>query len=110
MTTPSSVTDDAASDARWPPLSSRALRWVAALDRQIERLDHRDQARFMSITNALELQFEAGATPSVVRLLLRALLAAAKDSLVAPTALGIDDDPDRIYDKIAPRRRGRGLR
>jgi len=107
MTTPPDVHDDAAPEQHWPPLSRRAIRWVVALEREIERVDHRNQTQFMSITNALEVQFERGAVPAVVRLLLRAFLVMAKESLVAPTAFGIDDDADRIYASIEPKRRGR---
>jgi len=108
MTTPNGITDDT-HEERWPPFSRKPLRWVAALDKEIERIDHRDHVRFISITNALEVQFEQGAAPAVVRLLLRALLATARDSRVAPTAFGIDDDADRILASIEPgRRRSRG--
>ena len=88
----------------------RAIRWVAALDKRFERIDHRYHRQFISITNALEIQFEEGAVPAAVRLLLGALLATAKASLVAPTAFGLDDDADRIYASIAPKRRGRRAR
>jgi hypothetical protein len=95
---------------RWSPLPTRALRWAATLDKQIERIDHRYQAQFMSIVNALEVQFETGAVPVAVRLLLAALLATAKEARVAPCALGLDDDVDRIFAAVAPKRRSGGTR
>lgn len=101
---------DTAAAERWPPWNRSALRWVAALEERIARLDHRYHRSFISITNALEIQFEEGAVPAAVRLLLGALLATAKESLVAPTAFGLDDDPDRIYAAIAPKRRRRTTR
>ena len=101
---------DATPEERWPPLCTRPLRWVAALDRQIERIDHRYQAQFISITNALEVHFETGAVPAAVRLLIEALLATAKEARVAPCALGLDDDVGRIYASIVPKRRRGGAR
>jgi hypothetical protein len=88
----------------------RAIRWAAALDKRFERIDHRHHRQFSSIVNALEIQFEEGAVPAAVRLLLGALLATAKEALVAPTAFGLDDDADRICVSLAPKRPGRGAR
>lgn len=97
-------------DARWPEWHRPALRWVAALDARLEQLGHPFHRSFGSIINALEIQFEEGASPAAVRHLLRAFLATAHAARVAPTAFGLDDDPDLILGSIAPKRGARGGR
>jgi hypothetical protein len=99
-------TDDGVEE-RWPFWNRSALRWVGALEKRIIAIGHPYQRSFISITNALEIQFEEGAVPAAVRLLLKALLATTKASLVAPAALGLDGDADAIYDSIKPKRRRR---
>jgi hypothetical protein len=59
----------------------------------------------MSLTNALEFQFEAGAVPSVVHHLLLALFAFARAVGVSPEDLGISYDADEVLDLVRPKRR-----
>jgi hypothetical protein len=94
-------------EPRWPMIHRPALRWVAQLDRRIRRLDHPEQGAFMSLTNALEYQFEAGAIPEVVHHLLRALFAFASAMGVSPADLGTSCDPGEVLDLIRPRPRQR---
>jgi hypothetical protein len=84
-----------------------ALRWVAKVDQCIRRLDRPDQGAFMSLTNALEFQFEAGAVPSVVHHLLHALFAFARAVGVSPLDLGTSYDPDEVLGLIRPKPRRR---
>ena|ERR1022692_3593100 len=107
MTAP---TEDDAAEHPWPPWHRPALRWVAALDDRIQQIEHHQQRSFLSIANALEIQFEEGAVPAAVRHLLRAFLETARSARVAPTALGLEDDPESIFKTIAPKARGRGTR
>jgi hypothetical protein len=57
----------------------------------------------MSLTNALEYQFEAGAVPSVVHRLLEALFEFARAAGVSPDDLGTTYDPGHVVDQIHPK-------
>jgi hypothetical protein len=61
----------------------------------------------MSLTNALEFQFEAGAVPSVVHHLLEALFEFARAVGVSPDDLGTRYDPGEVLDLIRPKSRRR---
>lgn len=62
----------------------------------------------MSLTNALEHQFEAGADPQTVLHLLRALIAFAAAVDLEPGELDIPPDAEEVVRSLAPRQsRGR---
>ncbi len=88
---------------RWQRWHEPGLEWMKKLERKIGRLDHPEQGGFMSLTNALLYQLEAGADPETVRHLLAALLAFARSAGVSPADLGLIDDPDRLLEKLEPR-------
>jgi len=70
--------------------------------RQITPLLH---TPLMSLTNALEFQFEAGAVPSVVHHLLQALFEFARAVGVSPGDLGTSYDPGEVLALICPKAR-----
>ncbi len=88
---------------RWPILHAAGLRWVGKVERAVERLDHPEQGAFVSITNALEFHFEAGADPQTVRHLVHALLAFTRAVDLDPKALGVPEDPDAFVASLAPK-------
>lgn len=91
---------------RWPILHAAGLRWVSKVERAVERLDHPEQGAFVSLTNALEFHFEAGADPTTVRHLVHALLAFTRAVGLDPKALGVPEDPDAFVASLAPRSKG----
>lgn len=93
---------------RWTPFHGPAMRWARRLDRAIQRLGPPRQVCFVSIANAIEVQFEEGADPDTLRHLLRALLRYTAAEGVSPGALKLTDtDPDSIMASLAPKRRSR---
>ena len=97
-------------EPRWPAVHRPGLRWIADVDQRIRSLDRPDQGTFMSLTNALEFQFEAGAVPLVVHHLLLALFTYAREVGVSEAELGTSDDPDAVLAVIRPKPRGRAPR
>lgn len=91
---------------RWPILHPAGLRWVGKVERAVERLDHPEQGAFVSLTNALEFHFEAGADPATVRHLVHALLAFTRAVGLDPKALGVPEDPDAFVASLAPKVKG----
>ena len=61
----------------------------------------------MSLTNALEFQFEVGAVPSVVHHLLEALFDFARAVGASPDDLGTRYEADEVLDRIRPKPRQR---
>lgn len=90
-------------EPRWPRVHRPGLRWIANIDDRIRSLDRPDQGTFMSLTNALEYQFEVGAVPSVLRHLLEALFEFARAVAVSPDDLGTTYDPGDVVEQIRPK-------
>ena len=91
---------------RWRAFHNPGLSLCRKVDRAVARLDHPEQGTFASLTNALEYQFEQGADPDTVRYLLHALLAFTRSVDLEPAALGLAENPDEDFARIAPKRRG----
>ena len=97
-------------DDRWKDCHRAGLTLCRKVDRAIARMGHPDQGAFSALTNALEVQFEQGADPETVRLLLHALLAFTRSAGLSPAALGLADDAEAELARLAPKRRGGATR
>ena len=98
------IGDDHVMSARWPPGYERGYRWIRKVETAIRRLKHPDQGIFVSIINAIELQFDDGADTETLRHLIAALLRFARAVRVEPTSIHLPVDPAEAVDAIAPRR------
>jgi len=80
---------------------------ISGIERSLKRLDLDCQAQFISVTNALEVQFESGdPQPIVVRLLSDALLTVAEARGVDVKKMQLSKKLDRLNDRIKQRRPG----
>lgn len=91
--------------SRWRMMNGPGLALCRKVDRVVARIDHPERGTFASLTNALEYQLEQGADPETVRHLLRALLAFTRSAGLAPQDLGLAEDADADFARIAPKRR-----
>ena len=77
---------------------------ISGIERSLKRLDLDCQAQFISVTNALEVQFESGdPLPTVVRLLSDALLTVAEARGVDVKKMQLAKKLDRLNDRIRQR-------
>ena len=88
---------------RWPRYHKPALRWTERVQRAIVARDHPDGGACAAILNAIEYQFENGADPETVRLLLVTLANFASSCGISPTNIGMDPDPATTLAKLHPR-------
>lgn len=94
-------------DDRWKDCHRAGLSLCRKVDRAIARMAHPEQGAFSALTNALEVQFEQGADAVTVRHLLRALVAFTRSAGLEPGDLGLADDADHDFERLAPKQRGR---
>ena len=87
---------------RWPTSHKPALRWIGRVEHALAAHGHPDHGAFIAITNAIEYQFENGADPETVRLLLAALAQFASSCGISPAAIGLDPEPAATLAKLAP--------
>ncbi len=87
---------------RWPTFHKPALRWTERVERTIVARDHPDGGACAAILNAIEYQFEHGADPETVRLLLVALAHYTSSCGISPAAIGLDSDPAATLAKLVP--------
>ena len=92
---------------RWKDCHRAGLSLCRKVDRAIARMDHPEQGALSALTNALEFQFEQGADAETVRHLLRALVAFTRSAGLEPSDLGLADDADQEFERLAPKQRGR---
>ena len=87
---------------RWPTLSNPGLRWIGRVERNIAARDHPDHVAFAAIINAIQYQFENGADPGTVGLLLGALAQFASSCGISPEAVGLDADTETTLTRLSP--------
>jgi len=90
---------------RWPSMYDRGLRWAHRTEKKVMSLGHPDQGTMVSIINAIEYQFEAGAYPATLHHLLAALLAQASSCTMPLSKLGLDRTPEHILENLHPQTR-----
>ena len=90
--------------ARWPTFHKPALAWIKRVERAIEAREPDAPGPYMAITNAIEHHFEIGADRETVRCLIAALTAYTKSCGVEPSGIEINGSPDRILDRLHPRK------
>jgi hypothetical protein len=79
----------------------KAFGLVSSIERSILRLHLDNQAQFVALTNAIEVQLESGQPdPQVVRLLGRALLTLADVRGVDRNKLKLDHKIDKLQDRV----------
>ena len=80
---------------------------ISGIERSLKRLDLDCQAQFISVTNALEVQFESGDPhPKVVRLLSDALLTVAEARGVDIKNMKLAEKLDALNDRIKRPKQG----
>lgn len=89
---------------RWPTFYKPGLRWIGRVERRIEARYHPDNGAFAAIINAIQYQFENGADPGTVGLLLGALAQFTSSCGISPEAVGLDADPQTILTRLSPGR------
>ena len=87
---------------RWPGFYEPALEWIKEVEAAVVNLRSPERGTFLSVTNALEYQFEQGADPETVRHLLRALLAFARAAGHQPSDLGLPDHAEATLASLSP--------
>lgn len=92
---------------RWKDCHRAGLSLCRKVERAITRMGHPEQGAFSALTNALEFQFEQGADAETVRHLLHALVAFTRSAGLEPGDLGLSDDADQDFERLAPKQRGR---
>lgn len=89
---------------RWPTLYKPGLRWIGRVERAVEARNHPDNGAFAAIFNAIQYQFENGADPGTVALLLAALAQFASSCGISPKAIALDDHPQTTLTRLSPSR------
>ncbi len=76
--------------------------WVERTEAAIAALDHSEQGAMLTITNAVEYQFEIGAYAETIGQLLTAMIAQAKSHGMPLSQLGLHHPPDALREGLRP--------